>query len=136
MSDQRLTGDERLKSAKQLGILFKEGRSFVKFPLRFVWMPAARTGASPARVAFSVPRRKWKRAVDRNLLKRRMREAYRLQKESLYNVALPDEGQILIACIYLADTKLAFEDIKSAMRKALKHLASRVQAESPNPNPQ
>lgn len=127
MPDVRLRKEERLKSRKQLGTLFAEGRSILVFPIRFVWMTTARDGAYPVRVAFSVARRRWKRAVDRNLFKRRMRESYRLQKHILYEGAiLPADQQILISCLYTADTDCPFEQIHAAMGKGLKRLAEQI----------
>lgn len=66
--------------------------------------------------------------MDRNLLKRRMREAYRTQKSILYNAAGDDQGQILLACLYTTDVILSFDEINTAMRKGLNKLASRMNA--------
>jgi ribonuclease P protein component len=127
MPDVRLRKEERLKSRKQLGILFAEGQSTLVFPIRFVWMITSRDGAYPVRVAFSVARRRWKRAVDRNLFKRRMRESYRLHKHLLYDIlTLPVDQQILISCLYTADTECPFEQVHTAMGKGIKRIAEQI----------
>lgn len=127
MPDVRLRKEERLKSRKQLGALFAEGRSTLVFPIRFVWMITTKDGVYPVRVAFSVAKRRWKRAVDRNLFKRRMRESYRLHKHILYDAATPlVDQQILISCLYTADAECPFEQIHAAMGKGLKRLAEQI----------
>jgi ribonuclease P protein component len=127
MPDVRLRKEERLKSRKHLSILFTDGRSVPAFPLRIIWIMADRQGAYPVRAAFSVSRKRWKRAVDRNLFKRRMREAYRLQKHVLYEqAAIPPDKEIHIACLYTADINCPFEQIQTSMQKGLTKLAAQI----------
>ncbi len=77
--------EERLKSRKLIGKLFEEGDSLKKFPLRLVYLQTKHTGNFPVQTSFSVPQRNFKKAVDSNRIKRLLREAYRLEKETLYN---------------------------------------------------
>jgi ribonuclease P protein component len=126
MPDVRLRRDERLKSRKQLKALFEEGRSLTTFPLRCIWLRSETSEQFPVRVAFSVSRRIWRNAVDRNLLKRRMREAYRLNKHLLYEAIQPGEGQLLLACLYTSNESCAFDQVQEAMSKALVRIAKRL----------
>ena len=77
--------EERLCSKRLLDELFRNGSSFLLYPFRITWSNLSPSLNVPAQVVISVPKRKFKRAHDRNLLKRRIREAYRLHKsEFLY----------------------------------------------------
>ena len=72
------------KSRKLIEQLFTEGKSVKNFPLRMVFLQVPHTSTFPIQAAFSVPKRNFKRAVDRNRIKRLLRETYRLQKEIVY----------------------------------------------------
>jgi len=76
---------ERLKSRKLIEKLFTDGKSVKNFPLRMVFLQVQHTSTFPIQAAFSVPKRNFKRAVDRNRIKRLLRETYRLQKEIVYS---------------------------------------------------
>ncbi|MBL4604884.1 MAG: ribonuclease P protein component [Flavobacteriaceae bacterium] len=75
---------ERLKSRKLIQKLFEEGKSIKKFPVRFVYLQTEHISPFPVQASFSVPKRNFKKAVDRNRIKRLFREAYRLEKNKIY----------------------------------------------------
>jgi len=75
----------RLKSEKSISSLFERGKSHFLAPMRLLWGINENSVSPLPKVGFSVSKKNFKRAVDRNLLKRRMREAYRLNKEILLN---------------------------------------------------
>ena len=85
MMKHTLGKEERLKSRKRIEKLYKEGSSVKTFPLRMIFLQTAHTSDFPAQVGVSVPKRNFKLAVDRNRIKRLMRECYRLQKGIIYN---------------------------------------------------
>ncbi|MDX1478905.1 MAG: ribonuclease P protein component [Saprospiraceae bacterium] len=119
MSDSRLRPSERLKRRKAISALFAHGNSVQVFPLRLVFRLVERQGRYPAQLAISVPRKRFKRAVDRNLLKRRMREAYRHNKHTLY-AAIPDPSrQLALMIIYTSDEIQTFDTIERALQRAL-----------------
>jgi ribonuclease P protein component len=68
---------ERLSGQKLIDTLFSDGKSYVVPPFRIVWFKYEITGVFPVRLLISVSKKKIKKAVDRNLIKRRIREAYR-----------------------------------------------------------
>ena len=81
----RFGKQEKLKSRKLIEKLFAEGNSVKKFPIRLVYLQTTHTSSFPVQAGFSVPKRNFKRAVDRNRIKRLLREAYRHEKNDLYD---------------------------------------------------
>ena len=74
MSSYTFHRDERLKSRKVIGMLFKEGKSFGQYPLRVVYMPVEeRRSDFPAQFTVSVPKKKFPKAVSRNRIRRQVR---------------------------------------------------------------
>ena len=80
MTDRSLPRQERLRSFGAIRRLFESGESGFVYPLRYVWIAEA-DGIPSVEVLFSVPKKFQKRANKRNLQRRRMKEAYRLNKE-------------------------------------------------------
>ncbi|MCY2686513.1 ribonuclease P protein component [Salinimicrobium sp. TH3] len=78
--DESFGKKEKLKSKIVIDSLFAEGNSVKKYPLRLVYLPLENSSENVNKVAVSVPKRSFKRAVDRIKLKRLMREAYRKNK--------------------------------------------------------
>ena len=108
---------ERLKSRKLIEKLYKEGNSVKAFPLRMMYLKTAHTSDFPAQVGVSVPKRNFKKAPDRNRLKRLMRETYRLQKAIVYDNL--DQPYVFMIS-YLGRDKWNYEDLHAKMEKLLK----------------
>lgn len=86
-----LRKDERLSGKKSIATLLADGRWGVHGCIKYCWMPRTPDGdvaEMPSRLLVSVPKRLFKRAVKRNLLKRRMREAWRIQKPAGIDILL------------------------------------------------
>ena len=94
-----LSKQERLSSLKEIEILFKEGHSLTKYPFRLVWRQVALPDEVPVKVMFSVSKKKFPRAVDRNRIKRLMREAYRQIKPALFS-SFAGKGTFHIGLIF------------------------------------
>lgn len=73
--------EERLSGIKLISGLYQDSSSFLCYPYRISWQVNAALQDVPAKVLFSVPKKRYKKSVDRNFVKRQMRESYRLQKQ-------------------------------------------------------
>lgn len=112
---------EKLKSQKVIQSLVKGSDSLAKHPVRLVWRIPEGEGHTigKAMVTFSVSKRNFKRSVDRNLLKRRMREAWRLNKENL-NIKLTEmQIPLAILVIYQGKEEFDFHAINYNMAKCI-----------------
>jgi ribonuclease P protein component len=116
--------EERLKSRKLIEKLYTEGNSVKAFPLRMLFIQTEHTSSFPAQVGVTVPKRNFKRAVDRNRIKRLMRESYRLQKEIVYNNL---EKPHVFMISYLGRDEWKYEDLYPKMEKLLKLFVEAVE---------
>ena len=116
---------ERLCSLRALRRLFEEGRSGFVYPFRYTYLSEESTSPS-VEVLFSVPKRNHKRANKRNLLKRRMREAYRLNNGELKSEAIAHGKALDIAFIYSTKEVLPSTTITHAITKILAEVAQRA----------
>ena len=123
MMKYTLGKQERLKSKKLIEKLYKEGSSVKAFPLRMVFLQTEHTSEYPAQMGVSVAKRNFKRAPDRNRLKRLMRESYRLQKEIVYNNA--DKPYVFMIS-YLGKEEKEYHEIYTKMNKLLHLFVSEI----------
>ncbi len=107
---------ERLKSKKLIGKLYEEGNTIKVFPLRMVYVPANNTLKFPVQVGFSVPKRNFKKAVDRNRIKRLLREVYRKEKNTVYD-GVKEPYVFMIS--YIARDEWKYADLEHKMKKLL-----------------
>lgn len=91
---------ERLSSKKTITALFEDGNSFFYHPFTIVWKFSDGIQKFPAQMGISVPKRTFKRAVDRNRVKRITREAWRYNKQVLYNFLEQHNKTVVIMLIY------------------------------------
>jgi len=113
---------ERLKSTKIIGSLFREGNSFAAYPLRVVWAPTQAGPTGMATMAVSVSKKRFKTAVERNRVKRLVREAYRLHKHLLYERLKAREEHISIMISYIGQEILPYNEVERGIMKMLRKL--------------
>ncbi len=113
--------EERLKSRKVIDLLFKEGRSFSIFPFRIVWKHQPMQ-VSPLQAGFTVSTKHFKKAVDRNRIRRLMKEAYRLHKNTLQKGLELNNKSTAIFIIYVGKEIPVYALVAEKMIAVLKRL--------------
>ena len=114
--------EERLKSRKIIEQLFKEGKSFSVFPFRVVWQYQSQTEKNLLKAGFTASSRNFKKAVDRNRIKRLMKEGYRLQKNTLQEEVAAQNKPFAIFFIYVGKEIPAHLLVREKMHIILKRL--------------
>lgn len=115
--------EERLCSKKFIDLLFKNGSSFLLYPFRITYLLIHEQQPFPAKVVINVAKKRYKRAVDRNVIKRRTREAYRRQKADLLYAPLQHaEKQLLLAVQFVGKEKYTYSFMEKKLQLALRKL--------------
>lgn len=115
---------ERLCSKTAIDDLFANGKSKTQFPIKLIYKVSEFESPFPVRAMFVVPKKKHKRANKRNIIKRRMREAYRLNKHNLYKSLLNHKYDIMF--LYLSNEENDYRVIESKMLQLLKQIQETV----------
>jgi len=117
---------EKLKSKILIDKLFVKGKSISSFPLRIVFLETEFDESVIAKCAVSVSKRNFKNAVDRNRVKRIIREAYRLNKNIYFNNITT---QYALMILYIGNEKPTFEQVDKAMKKLLERFVEKISEE-------
>ena len=128
MAEYTLGKKERLNSKTLIERLFSGGsKSFPAFPLRVVYMPVepAEDAGAEVSILISVPKKRFKRAVKRNLVKRQVREAYRKNKHVLLDAPAFRNKRLIIAFIWLDDRIHPSAEVEEKVKKLLFHIVER-----------
>ncbi|MES2512951.1 MAG: ribonuclease P protein component [Bacteroidota bacterium] len=104
---------ERLCSKKAIDVLFATGKSKTQFPFKLIYKKSEFDSPFPVRAMFVVPKKKHKRANKRNDIKRRMREVYRLNKDTLYEALKDHKLDLMFIC--LTNEELEYAAIEKSM---------------------
>lgn len=109
-----------------IGDLFTSGESFLAYPIKVVFQKTILPVPFPVQAAFTVSKRNFKRAVKRNILKRRIHEAYRLNKPNLYRELAAKNLQLAIMFVYIGKEMLDYPAIEKGMISAFKKLPGKI----------
>ena len=102
-------------------------RSFIAYPLRVVYTVIEEQRSVPASILISVSKKKFKRAVKRNAVKRQIRESYRIRKQALFEPLQTTGRYLAIAFIFLEKELASYETMEKAMEKAIRLLGEKIQ---------
>jgi len=117
---------ERLCSKKAIDALFDRGTSFYLYPFQVIWLESPVDIPFPSQVAMSVSKKLFKRAVTRNLIKRRIREAYRKNKFILYKFLQEADRKIIFIIIYKGDFVPDYISVEESVIQIIEKLCSAV----------
>jgi ribonuclease P protein component len=110
--------------------LLSNGKVYFTYPFRVVWILTNQEQPYPVRVGFAVPKKKYKRANKRNLIKRRMREAFRLNKDILYPFLQKNNCHIYILFIYIGTEIVSYHDMEKKTINVFNHIMEDIQKNS------
>jgi len=116
---QSFTKAERISIQREIDLLFSEGTFFTIYPLRVVYVEKKPLSGVPVSILISVPKKRFKRAVKRNRIKRLIRETYRLNKNALWKSLELSGKRLLIAFVYVGNEVCDFSTLDASMKKII-----------------
>jgi len=129
-SSNKFRKSERLCSKKDIQSLFEQGNSFGVYPFRLIWLKIDDETNDLARIVVSIPKRRFKRAVKRNLLRRRIKESYRLRKGTFYEELTQLNTRVNFVVIYTGDKVMSYHEldrkITSLLARFLKEIIKKA----------
>jgi ribonuclease P protein component len=121
---QTFSKSERLCSKVLIDNVFEKGKVIVGPSFKLIWLCADKPEDQPVQIVITVPKRNFKKAVDRNKIKRRIREVYRRNKNVLYNVI---EGKtVYLMLMYTGKSIIEYKDAEEKIIKMLQRLIPEI----------
>ena len=124
---QTFRKEERLKSSKMIKMLFSHGNSFLVHPYKVNWLPADKQGKAPAKILIGASQKNFRKAVERNHIKRLSREAYRKNKHLLYEYLEDRDISCYLSMIYIGKSQEEYSVIEKKIIVLLKRLISELE---------
>jgi ribonuclease P protein component len=109
-----------------LETIFETGSSINEYPLRILWVKSSHKDAQELKIAITVPKKNFKNSVDRNKIKRQIREAYRLNKHKVIPEIRNSQSKFAAAIIYTAKTHVDFHQLEAKIIVSLQRLAKEI----------
>ncbi|MDR1984352.1 MAG: ribonuclease P protein component [Prevotellaceae bacterium] len=120
--------NERLCLRNDIENVIRNGKKKLSYPFLVNYViKDAQDNAATTKIAISVAKRNFKKAVDRNLLKRRIREAYRQHKHNLAEIACKKNKVVNAIIVYVSKEKLPYAEIEQGIIKSLENLAKSIE---------
>ncbi|HAX92382.1 MAG TPA: ribonuclease P protein component [Bacteroidales bacterium] len=123
---QTFSRNDRLCRTRLIQDLFEKGNAFYTSLFKVFWVIPDSIIPSPAQVAVSVPKKGFRHATDRNLLKRRIRESYRKRKHRLYSFLREEGISITFILIYRGSKIADYDSIDKAVEEVIEKLCKRA----------
>ena len=119
-----LSRNERLKSRKQIDLLFRQGTHLNIFPLRVSYIAGSESREEPLQFGVGVSGRWFKKAVDRNRVKRLVRESWRVQKNGLKKILLEKQMNMIVFIVYTGRELPENDQIRESTARVIENLCS------------
>lgn len=119
---QTFNKSERLCNKKIIEHLYKQGNSFIEYPFKVIWLNVLLPSSNTVQLLINVSTRKYKKAVDRNYIKRLIRESYRRNKNDFCSNISKNNIPLTFALTYISKSILSYQEIENKIILILQHL--------------
>lgn len=120
----------KLCSRKTIDRLFKEGKQLRAFPLSVYYLEVENIEKVPFQVVISAPKRQFKRAHDRNYVKRLIKEVFRKEKQPLEDLLIDSGKQLALFIVYTNKEILSYPELEKCAKKLIGKLLAELQTDS------